>query len=167
MICKVSSKVINSFIFYTSFWDLLLNKRSMCPWWLRWSRICLQRRRPGFDPWVGKKPWRRERLPTPVFWPGKFHGLYSPWGCKESDTTWWFSLKLKLWQKCGYPICHLEPELSQVCTNNALRNYVLHYSHYIFYFIYIILTITCLWSQMQNKVFNLFFKFLKYLWAIL
>jgi len=26
--------------------------------------------RPGFDPWVGKIPWRRERLPTPVFWPG-------------------------------------------------------------------------------------------------
>ena len=26
-----------------------------------------------------------ERLPTPVFWPGEFHGLYSPWGQKESD----------------------------------------------------------------------------------
>ena len=22
-------------------------------------------------------PWRRERLPTPEFWPGEFHGLYS------------------------------------------------------------------------------------------
>ena len=31
--------------------------------------------------------WRREQLPTPVFWPGEFHGLYSPWGRKESDTT--------------------------------------------------------------------------------
>ena len=30
----------------------------------------------GFNPWVGKIPWRRERLPTPVFWPGEFHGLY-------------------------------------------------------------------------------------------
>ena len=39
------------------------------------------------DPWVGKIAWRKERLPTPVFWPGEFHGLYSPWGCKESDTT--------------------------------------------------------------------------------
>ena len=29
----------------------------------------------GFDPWVGKIPWRREQLPTPVFWPGEFHGL--------------------------------------------------------------------------------------------
>ena len=51
------------------------------------KRICLQCRRPRFDPWVGKIPWRRERLPTPVFWPREFHGLYSPWGRKESDTT--------------------------------------------------------------------------------
>ena len=29
----------------------------------------------------------RERLPTPVFWPREFHGLDSPWGRKESDTT--------------------------------------------------------------------------------
>ena len=32
-----------------------------------------------FDPWVRKIPWRRKRLPTQVFWPGEFHGLYSPW----------------------------------------------------------------------------------------
>ena len=54
------------------------------------GKDCLQCRRPGFNPWVGKIPWRRERLPTPVFRPGKFHGLYSPWGRKESDTTEWF-----------------------------------------------------------------------------
>ena len=46
----------------------------------------------GFDPWVGKIPWRRERLPTPGFWPG--------WGCGADTTkqlstttsfiaTWW------------------------------------------------------------------------------
>ena len=51
----------------------------------------------GLIPRVGKIPWRRERLPTPVFWPGEFHGQrslvgYSPWGCKESDTTEWLSL---------------------------------------------------------------------------
>ena len=51
----------------------------------------LQCRRPGFDPWVGKIPWRREGLPTPVFWPGEFHGLYNPWGHKESGTTEWLS----------------------------------------------------------------------------
>ena len=40
-----------------------------------------------FDPWVGKTPWRSERLPTVVFWPGEFNGLYGPWGRKKSDTT--------------------------------------------------------------------------------
>ena len=34
------------------------------PWWLRWIRIYLQCRRPGFDPWVGKIPWRREWQPV-------------------------------------------------------------------------------------------------------
>ena len=33
--------------------------------------------RPGFDHWVGKIPWRKERLPTPVFWPGEFQGRRS------------------------------------------------------------------------------------------
>ena len=32
-------------------------------------------------------PLEKGRLPTPVFWPREFHGLYSPWGHKESDTT--------------------------------------------------------------------------------
>ena len=41
-------------------------------------------------------PWRRERLPTPIFWPGEFHGLNSPWGGKESDTTEQLSLSLIL-----------------------------------------------------------------------
>ena len=36
---------------------------------------------------VGMIPWRRERLPTPVFWPGEFHRLYRPWGRKELDMT--------------------------------------------------------------------------------
>ena len=40
-------------------------------------------------------PRRRERLPTPVFWPGEFHGLYSPWGRKESDMTEHLSLHCK------------------------------------------------------------------------
>ena len=46
-----------------------------------------------------KIPWRREQLPTPVFWPGKVHGQrglegYSPWGHKESDITEWLSHSL-------------------------------------------------------------------------
>ena len=46
------------------------------------------------NPGLGKIPWRRERLATSVFWPGEFHGLYSPWGHKESDTTEQLSLSL-------------------------------------------------------------------------
>ena len=54
--------------------------------------VCLQCRTPGFDPWVGKIPWRRKRQSTPGLLPGKSHGRrslagYSPWGPKESDTT--------------------------------------------------------------------------------
>ena len=63
------------------------------PWWLNWWRIWLQCRRPGFDPWVEKIPWRKEWLPTPVFWPGKFRGLYSPWGCEEPWLPQWLSGK--------------------------------------------------------------------------
>ena len=54
--------------------------------------VCLQCRRPGFDPWSGKIPWRRKWQPTPVFLPGESHGWRSLVGCsprghKESDTT--------------------------------------------------------------------------------
>ena len=62
--------------------------------WLSWKRIHLPCGRSGFDPWVGKIPWRRERLPTPVLRPGEFHGLYSPWDHKESDMTERLSLSL-------------------------------------------------------------------------
>ena len=44
-------------------------------------------RKTWFSPWVGKIPWRRDSLPNPVSWPGEFHGLYSPWGRKESDAA--------------------------------------------------------------------------------
>ena len=30
----------------------------------------------GFDTWRGKIPWRREKLPTLVFWPREFQRLY-------------------------------------------------------------------------------------------
>ena len=53
------------------------------------KRICLQCRRPRFDPWVRKIPWRREWQPTLVFLPGEFHGQrslvsYSPVGCSPA-----------------------------------------------------------------------------------
>ena len=47
-----------------------------------------QCRRPGFDPWVGKSPWRRKWQPPPAFLPGGSHGQrglagYSPRGHKS------------------------------------------------------------------------------------
>ena len=35
---------------------------------------CRRHKRPGFEPWVGKIPWRRAWQSTPVFLPGE-----SPW----------------------------------------------------------------------------------------
>ena len=51
-----------------------------------------RRERCGFDPWVGKIPWRREWQPTPVFLPRESHGQmrlagYRLWGPKESSDT--------------------------------------------------------------------------------
>ena len=71
--------------------DSILKSRDITLWkkfYLVKSRQC---GRPGFDPWVGKILWRRKWQLTPVLLPGKPHGRslvgYSPWGCKESDTT--------------------------------------------------------------------------------
>ena len=60
--------------------------------WSGGKESACQCRRHGFDPWVGKIPWRRKWQPTPVFLPGKSHGQrslvgYRSWGCKELDTT--------------------------------------------------------------------------------
>ena len=45
---------------------------------------CKRCKRHGFDPWVGKIPWRKAWQPTPVFLPWKSHGQslvgFSPWG---------------------------------------------------------------------------------------
>ena len=51
-------------------------------------KICLQRRRPEFNPWVGKIPWERKWPPTPVSLPGESHGQrslagYGPQGRKS------------------------------------------------------------------------------------
>ena len=72
------------------------------------------------ETWVGKISWRTERLPNPVFWPGEFQGLYSPWGCKESDTTeglsFSFSLSLSVRKEEKSRIS--ASELSETCGIN-------------------------------------------------
>ena len=74
--------------------------RLRLPLWLSWQRIHLQCGRPGFDPWVGKIPWRRERLPTPVFWPGEFHGLYKSMGSQRVRHDWVTELNWSLIIRC-------------------------------------------------------------------
>ena len=56
------------------------------------STIRLQCKKPKFDSWVRKIPWRRKWQPTPVFLPGGFHGQriltgYKIWSSKELDMT--------------------------------------------------------------------------------
>ena len=60
-----------------------LKGEGVLPWWLRQYRICLQSRRPGFNPWIGKILWRREWLPTQVFLPGEFHEQRNLAGYKQ------------------------------------------------------------------------------------
>ena len=48
-----------------------------CPLLVAHTMKNLQHRRPRFDLWVGKIPWRREWLPIPVFLPGEFQGQRS------------------------------------------------------------------------------------------
>ena len=47
---------------------------------------------PGLIPESARSPGEGHGNPTTIFFPGKFHGWrslvsYSPWGCKELDTT--------------------------------------------------------------------------------
>ena len=80
----------------------------------------------GLIPWFLEKiPWRRKRLPTPVFWPGEFHKLYSSWGCKELDMTEQLSLHI-FWIFVCYQVYHLQifsPSLQLVY---SFSNSVLH-----------------------------------------
>ena len=81
-------------------WSMVLNPSQetlSLPWWLSGKEPACQCRRPRFNPWVGKFPWRRKWQPTPVFLPGKFHAQRSLmhsslWGLKEADTTEWVSI---------------------------------------------------------------------------
>ena len=91
--------------------SLVRLKGKVLPWWLRWSRICLQGERLGFNPWIGKIPLEEGmalqyplQYPTPVSLPVEFRGqrslvCYSPWGCKESVTTKRWTLLLSTSQK--------------------------------------------------------------------
>ena len=96
-----SSYLVTAFLWgaalpYSSFQGGASGKEPACQW--------RRPKRPGFDPCVGKIPWRRKWQPTPVFLPGDLHGqrslvVCSLWCNKESDITEdACSLEEKLWQ---------------------------------------------------------------------
>ena len=69
------------------------------------------------ETWVGKIPWRREQLPTPVFWPGEFHGLENSYSLKVakswtrlSDFHFSFSFVEQILIFCMPVSLFLEPE---------------------------------------------------------
>ena len=63
----------------------------------QWKESTCQGRRHGFDPWVGKIPWRRKWPPTPVFflenpmdrgaWWATVHGVTESWTRLSSETA--------------------------------------------------------------------------------
>ena len=58
------------------------------------------------ETWVQSLGWedpleKGKAIPTPVSWPREFHGLYSPWGHKESDMT----ERLSLFHYCMKSVC--------------------------------------------------------------
>ena len=53
-----------------------------------------------WETWVRSLGWedpleKGKATHSSILWPGEFHGLYSPWGRKESNTTEWLSLHFK------------------------------------------------------------------------
>ena len=64
------------------------------------SPQCRRRRRLRFDPWVGKIPWRRKWLPTPVSLPGESDGQRSLATTVHGVTnsrTWLKQLSMQMW----------------------------------------------------------------------
>ena len=48
--------ILNSHLNFQSLSSVIWRDRAGLPWWRRLYRICLQCRRPRFDPWVGQIP---------------------------------------------------------------------------------------------------------------
>ena len=80
-----------SFLFQTSMTYIFLKKtfkmleRSVrLPRWFNGKEAacqCRRHKRCGFNPWVGKIPYKGKWQPTPVFLSGKSHGWRSLAGC--------------------------------------------------------------------------------------
>ena len=100
------------------------------PLWLRWRSICLQCRRPGFDPLARKIPLEKGMathssiLAWRIPWTEEPSG-YSPQDCKESDTTERLHFHLCTWTEssvsCGRPLYSFPPGVlvTLICTQEG------------------------------------------------
>ena len=88
-------------------WSDLAEFRGGLPKWCSGKESTRQTRRPGFDPWVSKISWRRKCNPFQYsclgnpMGRGTWWATYSPWGCKESDTTEWLNTNAHRVQSIG------------------------------------------------------------------
>ena len=91
---RMNSRMICNMIYYS----IKLKKKMGLPRWcsvkvLNWQ--CRRCKRREFYPWVGKIPLEEEMathssiLAWRIPWTEEPGRLYSPWGCKESDSTEW------------------------------------------------------------------------------
>ena len=110
---SVSSRIIISEAF---------SRMSLPYWYIRTSLIAQTvknmptMQETWFNPQVGKIPWRRIWQPTLVFLPREAHGQrslvgYSPWGCKQLDTT----EQVTLSQHQGYIYRYMHVLVAQLC----------------------------------------------------
>ena len=85
--CGLLSK-ISCFIYYICFFLVVYHQEVVFPGSSAGKRILLQCRKPWFDSWVGKITWRRDKLPTPVFFgfPGGSDSKES--ACNAGDLGW-------------------------------------------------------------------------------
>ena len=100
MISQSNNLNVNELRYYNNLWNLC-SASCPCIKRSRASQVLLVVKSPptsavrlkkcGFDPWVGKIPWRRVWQPTAVFLPGESHGQGSLVGSSprgnELDTT--------------------------------------------------------------------------------
>ena len=83
------------------------------PRWLSGKEPACECKRRGFDPWVGKIPWRRKWQLTPVFLPGKSHGQrslagYSPRGRKRvGHASVTKQQEEEIWRSANPSVIHL------------------------------------------------------------
>ena len=75
-------------LFHVYFLELRASQTSLVA---QTIRICLQWRRPKFNSWVGKIPWRRAWKPTPLFLPGEAHGQRSLVSMGVAKSRTWLS----------------------------------------------------------------------------